>query len=485
MSTAAQPRPATTRASGDRTSARRRPRRVRHHRRPRQGDDLPLAVPAGGARAARLPDRRRGGRRLERRGAAQARARGDRSAPARRSTRTSSSGFADAPLLRQRRLRRPGRSTRGWQGHRRAREAPVFYLEIPPFLFGTVIKGLAEAGLTEQRARGRREAVRPRPRVRARAGRRAPPVHRRVPALPHRPLPGEDGRCDEFLYLRLRQHDARADLEPQPHRLRADHDGRELRRRGPRPLLRPGRRAARRGRQPPDAGRGRRGDGGARRRRRRHAQGRQVRGVPRDPRRPTPRTTSAASTTATSTSTASRRTRPPRPTPRSASTSTTGAGRACRSSSAPASTCRSTQTEVRLVFKHPPRLGFIRASAQRRPEPDQLVIKLDPTTGHAADARRPPRRQGGPAARSRSTWSSPRRAARRRPRTRCSCSPRCRAIDARFTRQDGVEESWRILQPLLDNPPPVHRTRRDRGGRPRPTELRRGHGRWHGPWVAS
>ena len=26
---------------------------------------------------------------------------------------------------------------------------PVFYLEIPPFLFGTVVKGLAEAGLTE------------------------------------------------------------------------------------------------------------------------------------------------------------------------------------------------------------------------------------------------------------------------------------------------------------------------------------------------
>ena len=45
---------------------------------------------------------------------------------------------------------------------------PVFYLEIPPFLFGTVIKGLADAGLTEERARGRREAVRPRRRLGAR-----------------------------------------------------------------------------------------------------------------------------------------------------------------------------------------------------------------------------------------------------------------------------------------------------------------------------
>src|SRR5262249_24403355 len=28
-------------------------------------------------------------------------------------------------------------------------ERPVFYLEIPPFLFATVVKGLSEAGLTE------------------------------------------------------------------------------------------------------------------------------------------------------------------------------------------------------------------------------------------------------------------------------------------------------------------------------------------------
>ncbi len=31
-------------------------------------------------------------------------------------------------------------------------DTPVFYLEIPPFLFGMVIKGLAEAGLTSRRA---------------------------------------------------------------------------------------------------------------------------------------------------------------------------------------------------------------------------------------------------------------------------------------------------------------------------------------------
>ena len=96
---------------------------------------------------------------------------------------------------------------------------------------------------------------------------------------------------------------------------------------------------------------------------------------------PTRPTTCAGSTTATATIDGVRRaTRRPRPTPRCGSRSTTGAGRACRSSSAPASTCRSTQTELRLVFQQPPRLGF-RPQGSPRPEPDQLVVKLDPTTG--------------------------------------------------------------------------------------------------------
>ena len=47
-----------------------------------------------------------------------------------------------------------------------------------------------------------------------------------------------------------------------------------------------------------------------------------------------------------------------------------------------------TQTELRLVFKHAPRLGFV--ALERRPEPNQLLIKLDPSTGvrMMLDARR-------------------------------------------------------------------------------------------------
>ncbi len=45
-------------------------------------------------------------------------------------------------------------------------KTPVFYLEIPPFLFGRVVKGLADAGPHQDRARRRGEAVRARSCVR-------------------------------------------------------------------------------------------------------------------------------------------------------------------------------------------------------------------------------------------------------------------------------------------------------------------------------
>ena len=113
-----------------------------------------------------------------------------------------------------------------------------------------------------------------------------------------------------------------------------------------------------------------------------------------------------------------------------------------------------TQTEARLVFRRPPRLGFL-PEGVRRPEPDQIVVKLDPSTGirmvvdaKRGDAPQPERitmdmefaDEGGEGA-----------------------TPYEVLLDAamrgdamRFTRQDGVEEQWRIMQPLLDAPPPVH-----------------------------
>jgi glucose-6-phosphate 1-dehydrogenase len=142
-----------------------------------------------------------------------------------------------------------------------------------------------------------------------------------------------------------------------------------------------------------------------------------------------------------------------------------------------------TQTEVRLVFKHPPRLGF--AALDRKPEPNQLVVKLDPTTGvrivldaHRADVERAAApilfdvefaEMGGEGA------------------TPYEVLLHAALVgqSTRFTRQDGVEQTWRIMQPLLDDPPPVHPYAPGSWGPEAADKLVAGHGRWSDPWIES
>ena len=50
-----------------------------------------------------------------------------------------------------------------------------------------------------------------------------------------------------------------------------------------------------------------------------------------------------------------------------------------------------------------------------------------------------------------------------------------------FSREDAGEETWRIVQPLLDDPPPVEKYRRGTWGPRRATTLARRHGGWREP----
>ena len=133
-------------------------------------------------------------------------------------------------------------------------KSPVFYLEIPPSLFGMVVKGLAGAKLTARRRDRRREALRPRPRLRPRARRGDPSVHRRGHSSTGSTTSSAKMGLAEILYLRF----ANAMFEPVWNRnhvacvqiTMAEDFG--VADRGQ--LLRPGWRASRRGRQPPDAG---------------------------------------------------------------------------------------------------------------------------------------------------------------------------------------------------------------------------------------
>ena len=140
-----------------------------------------------------------------------------------------------------------------------------------------------------------------------------------------------------------------------------------------------------------------------------------------------------------------------------------------------------TQTELRVVFRQPPRLGFVGWS--RPPEPSQMVVKLDPTTGirMLVDAQRHE-----------------------------SVEPEQISLDMefaaeggegptpyevlllaamvgdsrRFTRQDCVEQCWRVMMPLLENPPPVHPYAKGSWGPEAAEKILGPHQHWHHPWVA-
>jgi glucose-6-phosphate 1-dehydrogenase len=140
-----------------------------------------------------------------------------------------------------------------------------------------------------------------------------------------------------------------------------------------------------------------------------------------------------------------------------------------------------TQTELRLVFRHPPRLPFI-PSARRRPEPSQIVFRIDPETGIeiVLDAQRADKtgaseiqldmefaKEGGEGA------------------TPYEVLLHAAMVgDASyFTRQDSVEQAWRVVQPLLDAPPKAIPYPQGSWGPSEADKLTDGFGGWRQPWL--
>ena len=143
-----------------------------------------------------------------------------------------------------------------------------------------------------------------------------------------------------------------------------------------------------------------------------------------------------------------------------------------------------TQTELRVVFKHPPSLDFgFGLAPGYQPTRGQFVVKLDPSTGarfivdaRRADSDRPEAitldmefaEEGGEA-----------------PTPYEVLLGAALAGDmTRFKPQDVVEQNWRVMQPLLDAPPPVHKYAPGSWGPAASDHLVADHGGWHGPWIA-
>ena len=52
-----------------------------------------------------------------------------------------------------------------------------------------------------------------------------------------------------------------------------------------------------------------------------------------------------------------------------------------------------------------------------------------------------------------------------------------------FTRQDAIEETWRVVQPLLDDPGPVHSYKPGTWGPDEANALVNGVTHWAEPWL--
>jgi glucose-6-phosphate 1-dehydrogenase len=140
-----------------------------------------------------------------------------------------------------------------------------------------------------------------------------------------------------------------------------------------------------------------------------------------------------------------------------------------------------TQTEVRLLFRDASPLAFL--PGRRRPCANEIVLRIDPVTGirvileaHRADSTGPGpitldmefAQQGGEG-----------------PTPYETLFEAALAGDASlFIRQETVEEAWRIVQPLLDEPAAIRRYRQGGWG-PAAADALLGQGRrWRQPWAA-
>jgi glucose-6-phosphate 1-dehydrogenase len=142
-----------------------------------------------------------------------------------------------------------------------------------------------------------------------------------------------------------------------------------------------------------------------------------------------------------------------------------------------------TATELRVVFRPPPRLYFI-TGRHRQAAPAQLVFRIGPDTGirmvldaHRADHGGPQEieldmeftHEGGEGP---TAYEVLLHAAMEGDRTH-------------FTRQDIVEETWRIVQPLLDAPGQVNPYRPGSRGPEAADRLVTHYGGWRGPWTGT
>jgi len=136
-------------------------------------------------------------------------------------------------------------------------------------------------------------------------------------------------------------------------------------------------------------------------------------------------------------------------------------------------------SEVTVVFKRPPRLGI---GGGKTPEPNQMTVRIEPMPG--ARMRLYAKKAGEEAFEpadlevlfEKKPGEDP------EPYERL-LGDAIAGSHQLFTRQDAIEETWRVVQPLLDEPGPVHPYAPGTWGPEQAKDLTRGVAQWSDPWL--
>ncbi len=136
-------------------------------------------------------------------------------------------------------------------------------------------------------------------------------------------------------------------------------------------------------------------------------------------------------------------------------------------------------SEVNVVFKRPPRLGIGRG---KLPEPNQLTVRIEPKPG--SRIRLFAKRAGEEAFEPADLEVLFEKVPGEDPEPYERLLGDALAGSSQlFTRQDTVEETWRIVEPLLEEPGPVHPYASGTWGPREAQDLTRGLCQWYEPWL--
>jgi len=135
-------------------------------------------------------------------------------------------------------------------------------------------------------------------------------------------------------------------------------------------------------------------------------------------------------------------------------------------------------TEVRMFLHHVPGFSFLPNC--RPPEPNQIVLRIDPDPGMRLQS----------SAQVGNSWQDVHLDSSFAEDLGEAVRPYERLLYAAFTgdrqlfaREDAIEETWRIVQPLLDKPSRIHHYDRGSWGPEAAVSLLHGRRSWQEPWL--